>query len=206
MAAESPALITDIVNGTLPASDTPAPSTHIVTSVLPAATAGTIQEASPETVLVTSISTEGATSSLPASPSSASSVSVLSTIHPTSPTPLPSGLSASAKIGIGLGVPFGVIVLAIVAFLGYLYGKRRGNKRNTAPVADEQFGGFPGDKDPSATRGQGGAGAVGSQELDENGELPRYAEELQGTPGVKRHELPAQREATGYFSPDVVTS
>ena len=77
-------------------------------------------------------------------------------------------------------------------------------KRNTIPVADEQFRGFPGDKDPSAMRGQDGAGAVGPQELADNKELPRYAEELQGTPGVKRHELPAQREATGYFSPDIV--
>ena len=47
---------------------------------------------------------------------------------------------------------------------------------------------------------------MGPQEPDDNGGLPRYAEELQGTPGVKRHELPAQREATGYFTPDVVTS
>ena len=54
-------------------------------------------------------------------------------------------------------------------------------------------------------REQGGAGAVSPQEPDDGGELPRYAEELQGTPGVKKHELPAQREATGYFSPDVVT-
>ena len=54
-------------------------------------------------------------------------------------------------------------------------------------------------------RGQGGAGTVGTQESDDNGELPRYAEELQGTPGVKRHGLPAQREATGYFTPDVIT-
>ena len=122
----------------------------------------------------------------------------------TSPTPPPGGLITSAKIGIGLGVPLGVIILAIVAFLGYLYGKRRGNQRNTVPVADEQFRGFPGDKDPSATRGQAGAAAVGPQEPDNDGKLPRYAEELQGTPGVKRHELPAQREATGYFSPDTV--
>ena len=43
------------------------------------------------------------------------------------------------------------------------------------------------------------------QESDDIGELPRYAEELQGSPGVKRHELPAQREVTGYFSPDVGT-
>ena len=53
-------------------------------------------------------------------------------------------------------------------------------------------------------RGQDGAAAVGPQESDNDGELPRHAEELQGTPGVKRHELPAQREATGYFSPDTV--
>ena len=55
-------------------------------------------------------------------------------------------------------------------------------------------------------KGQDGAGAVGPQQSDDNGELPRYAEELQGSPGVKRHELPAQREVTGYFSPDAVTN
>lgn len=55
-------------------------------------------------------------------------------------------------------------------------------------------------------QGQDGAGKLGPQESDDNGGLPRYAEELQGTPGVKRHEFPAQREAKGYFSPDVVTS
>ena len=145
-------------------------------------------------------------SSLQAPPLPASSTSLLSTTRSTSPTSLPGGLIASAKIGISLGVPLGVIVLAVVAFLGYLYGKRRGNKNSTARVADEQFRGFPGDKDSSATRGQDGAGAVGPLESDNNGGLPRYAEELQGTPGVKRHELPARREATGYFTPNVVTS
>ena len=54
-------------------------------------------------------------------------------------------------------------------------------------------------------RGQGGAAAVGPQESDDDGGLPRYAEELQATPGVKSHELPAKRETAGYFSPDVVT-
>ena len=144
------------------------------------------------------------TFTIPTSTLPASHIPISSTIHPTSPTPLPSGPSASAKIGIGLGVPLGVIVLVLFAFLGYLYGKRRGNKVKALPAADEHFRGFPGDKDPSATQGQDGAGVVGTREPDDDGGLPRYAEELQGSPGVKRHELPAQHEATGYFSPDVI--
>ena len=145
-------------------------------------------------------------STLPASTLPAPSTSVFPTIHPTSPTPQPGGLSTSAKIGIGVGVPLGVIVLAIVALLGYLYGKRKGAKKNAIPAAEEQFHGFPGDKDPSTMQEQGEAGTGGPQEVDDMGELPRYAEELQGSPGVKRHELPAQREAMGYFSPKLVTS
>ena len=86
-----------------------------------------------------------------------------------------------------------------------MYGKRKGTKRNAIPAAGEQFHGFPGDKDPPAMQGQDKAGAVGPQEVDDKGELPRYAEELEGSPGVKKHELPAHREATGFFSPDVVT-
>ena len=147
-----------------------------------------------------------ASSALPASTLPVPSTSVFPTIHPTSPTPLPGGLSASAKVGIGLGVPLGVILLAIVALLGYLYGKRKGAKKNAIPAAEEQFHGFPGDKDPSAMQEQDEAGAGGPQEVDDMGELPRYAEEMQGSPDVKRHEFPAQREATGYFSPDTVTS
>lgn len=54
-------------------------------------------------------------------------------------------------------------------------------------------------------QGQDGAGALRPQESDDNSGLPRYAEELQGTPGMKRHEVSAQIEATEYFSPDVVT-
>ena len=167
-------------------------TTQIVTSILPAATNDTPLIGPAQTILITS------TAAAP----------IISTILASSPIPpasLQGGLSASANIGIGLGVPLGVIVLAIVAFLGYLYGKRRGNKMNAIPGADEQFHGFPGDKDPSAMQRQEGAGAVGSQGSDDNGELPRYAEEMRGSPGVKRHELPAQREVTGYFSPDVVT-
>lgn len=155
---------------------------------------------------VSTLPPKSTSSSPPASSLPAFSTSFSSTIHTTSPTPLPGGLSTSVKIGIGVGAPLGVLVLTIVAFLGYLYGKRRGTKRNAIPAADVQFHGFPGDKDPSAMQGQDGAGAMGPQGMDDKGELPRYAEELQGSPGVKRHELSAQRKAMGYFGPDVVTS
>jgi hypothetical protein len=35
------------------------------------------------------------------------------------------GLSSYAKIGIGLGVPLGVLIIGILIFLGYFIGKRR---------------------------------------------------------------------------------
>lgn len=61
------------------------------------------------------------------------STSALSTTPPnttssSSPTdPAPSGsLSAGAKVGIGVGVTFGVTTLALMIFLAYCLGRRRG--------------------------------------------------------------------------------
>jgi hypothetical protein len=50
-------------------------------------------------------------------------------------TPTSGGLTTAAKIGIGLGVPLGLIVLGAIIFGMYWYGKRQGRKKDTSPAA-----------------------------------------------------------------------
>ncbi|KAL2051020.1 hypothetical protein ABVK25_008766 [Lepraria finkii] len=63
---------------------------------------------------------------------------------------------------------------------------------SSSPVVQEQFSGFPGDKDAAIPQQQIGIGMTNPHEITETEELPRYAEELEGSLGVKRHELPVR--------------
>ncbi|KAK3167513.1 hypothetical protein OEA41_010640 [Lepraria neglecta] len=96
--------------------------------------------------IITGTDGPAAQNNIAGSSSSATSASTVpsTTLSPTptsSPPPTPaqksSGLSSSAKIGIGLGVPLGIIILAFAAFLGYRYGKR-GTGKAMAPTVEAQ--------------------------------------------------------------------
>lgn len=63
---------------------------------------------------------------------------------------------------------------------------------SSSPVVQEQFSGFPGDKDAAIPQQQIGIGMTNPHEITETEELPRYAEELEGSLEVKRHELPVR--------------
>ena len=65
-----------------------------------------------------------------------------------------------------------------------------------APARQETFHGFPGDKDAAMSPQNDGNITMKAHELSKIEELPRYAEELEGSTGAKRHELPAWPGAT----------
>ena len=110
-----------------------------------------------------------------------------------------SGLKSSAKIGIGLGIPLAIIVLAMLS-AGVLYIRRRRLRRSldgqnndvsadTIPTSD---GWALDDKrhSPKDT-------VQSTQDIDppvyatELPESPSERPELAGSPGERRHELPA---------------
>lgn len=62
-----------------------------------------------------------------------------------SPKPKPSGLTKAAKIGIGVGVPLGVLAIA-GSIAAYIIGKRKGRKRR---VDDPTAGAGKKIQDPS---------------------------------------------------------
>jgi hypothetical protein len=85
--------------------------------------------------VITSGSPSG--SSTPASQDAASATeSSAGNVNQT--TPSSGGLTQAAKIGIGLGVPLGLIVLGALIFGIYWYGKRQGRKKQEEPVAQTQ--------------------------------------------------------------------
>lgn len=105
---------------------TPVPSTYPAAHSLNATVLAAIQSGNPKTVSPTSTSSQ-TTSTLSTSAPATSS---------TTPSPTPtssSGLSTGEKIGIGVGVAGFVCLLAAVAIVAWLMGRRKRNK-----VAEQQ--------------------------------------------------------------------
>lgn len=114
-----------------------------------------------------------------------------------------SGLSSTAKLGIGLGVPFGSLVVGIIAFLTFRYGKHKANSRlrhhgNVAaaglyPAIDDKAASSRfNDKDTANIYDVEKGTAHDMHELHGQ-EVPPYSGELVGTPGTERQELSPRR-------------
>jgi hypothetical protein len=73
-------------------------------------------------------------------------------------------LSSAAKIGLGLGIPLGVMVLALIIFGVYFFGRRQGQQQKATASALEQ---------PAQTA-EGQTHEAGGEEF-KAGELPTYA-------------------------------
>ena len=112
-------------------------------------------------------------------------------------TSTPSGPSPSMKIGLGLGIPLGFLIVAIVACAIYFFRKRDKEARHP-PVKKSASPGY------GVFHNEGTMDDLEQhEEVDKrNSSLPEkdginivpYSRELPGSPGVRRHELPA-REA-----------
>ena len=117
-----------------------------------------------------------------------------------------SSLTASAKIGIGLGVPLGLMIIAIAA-LAVLFVKRRGRASWSTP----RTGLPPAEKDAALSEKRIAANEGGEERGDstlhdtvaspenilpekDGINIPPYSRELPGSPGVRRHELPAGKD------------
>ena len=132
------------------------------------------------------------------SPSSGTSSGTSSSSKPTQSSSPDTGLSSSDKVGIGLGVPLGVLVIGLMAFLLVYYQRKRkraGRRDDEAPPDIREKGNSSvhetmDAKDQEAQEPQGLGGDV--HEIAE-GEVPQYSRELEGSPGVWRHELPTRR-------------
>ncbi|KAL6718751.1 hypothetical protein ACLMJK_002985 [Lecanora helva] len=106
----------------------------------------------------------------------------------------PSGLSSSAKIGIGLGVPLGLIILAILASAAYFLRKRNPGSLFTGSINTAT-------DEAKTSLNKGRAKPTGKlNEAEETGQalhekdginVPAFSRELPGSPGVQRHELSA---------------
>lgn len=108
-------------------------------------------------------------------------------------------MSASTKTGVGLGVPLGVLIMAILAFLLYRYHRR------SKPVGDTNNRSVGVDEWNAASEagiykppGQGMTNNMPPlvAEISEADSVPvsSYLRELEGTPGPHRRELPAHNE------------
>ena len=105
-----------------------------------------------------------------------------------------SGLSDAAKIGIGLGVPLGVLIIALeIGFVLYRRKRYRSQQASTEPGGEVATYKSGLDGDESTKHGSNFKGAEEKttklREMDGNS-LPFSRKELTGTPGVRRSELP----------------
>jgi len=150
-------------------------------------------------VTSTNLPTSTGSSSVGPNPSRLSSATPSATTSPVS-----SGLTASAKVGIGLGVPLGVIVCNAVGSLIFRYLRHKQSSRlrhhgNVAaaglyPAVDESAhaaGSSGGVKELKNDGGNGGE-EKGPHEM-QGEEVPAYSRELPGSPGPARSELNARR-------------
>ena len=188
------------------ANPTPASSFMSVSS-LTAASLSTLSTASDKAAAASS---SGSTST---SSSSTSSAAAASSGHASASAAAQSGLSSSSKVGIGLGVPLGVIMAsAIMGFFiyrhkrykqnsrfGHLTNIRGGgssangdveNKETTVGSWDEgRFDTPPSDGISREPVGRDGESVVGAIPEVHGEHIPPYSTELGGTAGVQRSEL-----------------
>lgn len=116
-----------------------------------------------------------------------------------------SGLSFSAKVGIGLGVPLGVIILAIFGFFVLRHQRNRQSRLGGPENAAAATATHPANDEQGKRLGPGEAGGnlttprshdrphglnQNAHEIHEP-DLPPYSREAPGSPGVWKQELPA---------------
>ena len=182
-------------------------SLSITTSSLPASGSATLPQS------MTSMSSS--TAAISTAFKSAHTSQSVSLAHPTN-TQAPGKLSSAAKIGIGLGVPLGTLILLAISFLIFRLRQHKHNSRlrhhgNMAaqglyPASDESA--TPEKENNIGSRNSGKAGLTAIEEMksDDGGpndreeahevhgeHVPALLKELQGDAGPKRHELPVRR-------------
>ena len=134
------------------------------------------------------------------SPSS-SPVSSSAAATTTSPSSSSSGLDQSAKIGIGLGVPLGLLITAIFAYMVYRYSRNKKISRGRHVGNIAAAGLYPAADNADAEKLD--AVAVQAKDDDNHGvssvsgkgelhgdHIPPYTRELEGSPGLGKRELP----------------
>lgn len=102
---------------------------------------------------VTSAHTASSVTSAPAALASATTTATSS-----------SGLSSAAKIGLGFGIPLGIIVLGLIIFGVYFFGRRQGQQQKGIVQGNEHL----------AQTAEGQIYEAGGEEF-KGGELPTYA-------------------------------
>ena len=148
----------------------------------------------PETIVATSSLLQSQTSIR--SSTTDSSPSTTSVVPAASSSAPPHGLSTAAKVGVGLGVPLGIIILAIIGFVILRQQKFRKishveQHENTAAARLYPNEGY------IDNAGSGGGTLEIKHGLHEihGTEVPAHSRELEGSPGVRRHELPVKRNS-----------
>ena len=168
---------TDAITGSTSSSADAYSSGIVVSSSVPLSSS-TISSSSPSSSAISPSST--ATSGTSGAPISAGG------------EPTTTGLDQSAKIGIGLGVPLGVIIIAIAAYVAYHFGRKRAisQQRNvTAEKMNSAVDDTGKAKEGIDTEIMRTGNGLKRGELHEDHVL-LYLRELEASPGTRSEELP----------------
>lgn len=103
-----------------------------------------------------------------------------------SPTATSLGLPIIAKIGIGVGVPLGVIFFASVILMAYLCGQRKQLTKSRRELSSS----VTKDDGNGEILGEGNGYLIGHVPEIDGAEIRIHLPELEGSLGPKRHESP----------------